>query len=389
MKTLIFITLLYCLIVGAIDLNVDLDISINDYNTDDNKTNCTCFLSCTDPILNPNLLQSVWFIDPVNGNDTRNGTTSASALKTYRELLNRWGCQEPILFQSTNITFLNDQPDFTDPVIFLGHILNGQVTFVGQLTNVGNGSFSSVIPKDRPVGQRWEITDGSIDWTSFIGYFLNDITADAWFWIDSQISSGTAMITQPMERASQVNANPAEVDSLAAHDNYAIYKPTKVYIVNFSPIADSGTASFMQNIWIIVPTPNQDISFTNQFTAYLEVRCDGLLSATGNQGNTFTNNWMGGGAIMLSAEVFGGSVGNVFESAGSTGSFILLDGDFSVNSFFHGWSGLIVVGVAYVAGDIDVPNINSLGASQMQLYITKNAYYGIAALWGYGALNVK
>ena len=36
----------------------------------------------------------------------------------------------------------------------------------------------------------------------------------------------------------------------------------------------------------------------------------------------------------------------------------------------------------------DIPNITSFGAGTGQVYVTNGAYYGIAALWGTGAINV-
>ena len=347
------------------------------------------------PVVNPNLLQSAWFIDPVHGNDANSGLTSATPIRTYKELLTRWGGMSPILPQSTTVTFLNDQPDFSDPVVFTGQMINdGILTITGQLTQVASGTFSSIVAKNRTTGQRWNVTDSSQSagfWTQWVGYLVNDTTANAWFWVDADLGSSTAVITEPLAQGSLNNPSPAFV-TINSSDNYVIYKPTKIYLINFSPVSISQYTSILSHIWIIGPSGlgGFDNTFTQTFTFMLESRCDTtynqLLGLSG-AGSTTTNSWLGGGENYASVFIFGGSVGTILASNAS-GASLLLDGDVAINAQFQSVQGLVIIGTAYWNGTIDIPNINSLGADTAQVYVTDNAYYGIAALWGAGAINV-
>lgn len=347
------------------------------------------------PVVNPNLLQPAWFIDPVNGNDANSGLTSATPIRTYKELLTRWGGTNPILPQSTTVTFLNDQPDFSDPVVFEGQMINdGILTFTGQLTQVASGTFSSIVTKNRSTGQRWNVTDSSKSanfWTQWVGYLVNDTTANAWFWVDSDLGSSTAVITEPLAQGSLTDSSPAFV-TINSGDNYVIYKPTKIYLINFSPISISQYTSELSHLWIIGPSGlgGYDNTFTQTYTFMLESRCDTtynqLLGLSGT-GSTATNCWLGGGEIYSSAYVFGGSVGTEFD-ASTSGASLLLDGDVAIDAPFQNLQGIVIVGTAFWNGDMDIPNISNVGGGNAQLYVTSHAYYGVAALWGAGAINV-
>jgi uncharacterized delta-60 repeat protein len=347
------------------------------------------------PVVNPNLLRAAWFIDPIDGNDANDGLTAITALRTYKELLSRWGGVDPILQQSTTVTFLNDQPDFSDPVEFSGHLINdGILTFTGQLTQVASGTFSSIVTKNRSTGQRWNVTDNlkpANFWQQWVGYLVHDTTADAWFWVDSNLGSSTAVITEPLAQGSINNPSPAFV-TISSGDNYIIYKPTKIYLVNFSPISISQFTSELSHIWIIGPSGlgGFDNTFTQTFTFMLESRCDttfNQLVGLSAAGSTTTNSWLGGGEIYTSAFIFGGSVGTEFANL-MPGSTLLLDGDVAIDAPLQNVQGTVIIGAAYWNGDMDIPNIFSLGAGTAQVYVTSNAIYGVAALWGSGAINV-
>src|SRR5579862_8109838 len=95
--------------------------------------------------------QTVWFIDPVAGNDANNGLTSATALKTIAALATLWkgtaGGGRPQLNPSTGttitITMLNNAPA-TDPLApILDVDLAGGMTLVIQGTGVAPSKTST------------------------------------------------------------------------------------------------------------------------------------------------------------------------------------------------------------------------------------------------------
>ena len=312
------------------------------------------------PVVNPNLLRAAWYIDPVNGNDANSGLTSATPIRTYKELLTRWGGGDPILPQSTTVTFLNDQPDFSDPVVFTGQMINdGILTFTGQLTQVASGTFSSIVAKNRSTGQRWNVTDSSQSadfWTEWVGYLVNDTTANAWFWVDADLGSSTAVITEPLAQGSLYNPSPAFV-TINSGDNYIIYKPTKIYLINFSPISISQYTSMLSHIWIIGPSGlgGFDNTFTQTFTFLLESRCDTTYNQLlGLSVAPVQQQPIPGLAVeksIASGFIFGGSIGTIM-ATNSPGTSLLLDGDVAINAAFQTVQGLVIIGTAFWNGYI-------------------------------------
>src|SRR5579872_1245038 len=61
------------------------------------------------------LTQAAWWIDPQAGSDSNTGVTSGTPLKTWAELVRRWGTNAPFLAQTTTVTFLSSQIPGTTP----------------------------------------------------------------------------------------------------------------------------------------------------------------------------------------------------------------------------------------------------------------------------------
>jgi hypothetical protein len=112
-------------------------------------------------VSNPSWTQATWFIDPSGSlgtsSDSADGLTSGSALRTWAQLVSRWGTYSPRLKQDTTITFVSDHTDDTDPVYFAPFveaqaqlILQGTLGSLQQLTA---STLGAVVPKNRPAGQ--------------------------------------------------------------------------------------------------------------------------------------------------------------------------------------------------------------------------------------------
>lgn len=260
--------------------------------------------------------QPVWFIDPVNGNDTTHtGITSGSALKTWRGLMNRWQCFPvgevgcPVLNQLTVVTFLTDQPDNTDPVLFQGVMGEGGSFFLtGTLTQVtwGSATLGAVTAKNRATGVLLQANLGQAV-TPAVGLLLKNTTHSGISWIDSA-ATNVATLTQPELPIPAPPVTPpqfgTEVNTYVITDAFTIQKPSKVYVQVFEPIAISGDNSFhsifswIEHVWVPDPHgPGGSPSQLNSNVFVYESRFDTFVYSAGNMNEStpvISNSWMNG-----------------------------------------------------------------------------------------------
>jgi hypothetical protein len=107
------------------------------------------------------LVQTAWFIDPVNGNDANAGDTAGTALRTDAERQRRWGAITRIVLPTT-VTYLSSPPT-TDKVNCNAIIYDGAgLLFQGTRTSVATGTFTAVTPINRGAQTPMSITDGAL-----------------------------------------------------------------------------------------------------------------------------------------------------------------------------------------------------------------------------------
>jgi len=124
--------------------------------------------------------QPSWFVDPANstGNasNANTGTTAGAPLLTYAEIVRRWGTTSPtIVSPITTITFLSNQPDFTDPINLSPILANGtSMVLAGQITPVISDVISVYTPRVRsPVSNLDSIQGtGILDFTPYKGMLV-------------------------------------------------------------------------------------------------------------------------------------------------------------------------------------------------------------------------
>jgi hypothetical protein len=329
---------------------------------------------------NPSWDEPAWFIDPVNGDDTHNsGTTSLLPLKTYKNgLLEKWRTTSPLLSQDTTVTFMTDQPDTSDPVVVLAQTGSGGFTLKGALQAVpgASGSFSAVVVKDRGTGVRWNVTDNTKAanfWAAFVGHIVHDTTADCYFWVEADLGGATAQVSEPMASAVG-NSQPAMVPA-ASGNAYQVLSPTRVNVVRFSPVTANGFDPVLQHIWAF---SSGDAMVADTSVQMTECRIDSF--------------WNGGFSVpsVANSYLLGVSLGGGYMVGGVItfllvvlqGGEVTIDGDILVDAPAMAVDGTLVVGAAFFANDIEVPNITSVGAANGALYVSDNAIYLVAALWG-------
>lgn len=343
------------------------------------------------PTSPPNVFNSwtvpAWFVDPVSGNDAADGTTSGTPVQHFAEIVKRWGTPTPLLRQDTTVTFLSDQPDFSDPVAISASVVGSTGTFTlrgGLTAQAGaSGTFTTVTPRNRATATRWTITDSSKTgafWTPFVGMLVHDTTADAWFCVTADLGGGSAEITEPMQSAVG-NPTPAYA-AIANGDAYQVFAPIKVNLVEFAVPTSSGNAPVVEHVWATGPS----FGILNAgFSFFSECRVDTLLSPASSESFLNAANSYLFGVESDGCTVVGGAI--VSELSVIWGAESVIDGDCVVLAPALAVEGTLVVGAGYFANALSVPNLGSLGGADGTLIVSGGAIYGTAAFWGPAALG--
>lgn len=172
--------------------------------------------------------QPVWYIDPINGLDTNNGLTPATALQTVAALAALWkgtvGGGRPIIFPSAGTTItihlLNDVPS-TDPLapILDVDIANGAALVIVGAANTpvhtGTILLAGTWSRTSANGQQ-TLTDAAVaNFGAFIGFgagtgmFFQDSTTNAVAWLYGPDTGSSSVGTIFIPYAPQVAAAPA------------------------------------------------------------------------------------------------------------------------------------------------------------------------------------
>jgi hypothetical protein len=193
------------------------------------------------------LIQASWFIDPSLGFDGYTGTNatftsgSTGPLKTWAEVVRRYGTNSPRLRQNTTFTFVSSHTDNTDPVYFTPFVENGaQITLQGSFgaaQQVGAGTLNVVTPKNRNTPQlltsSFTLGSGAVA----VGNAIVNSTHSSVAWVYKSLGGGVFAISQPMAPVVlPYDINPtAEVNTWTTGDTVTIYQPTQINIAVFNP----------------------------------------------------------------------------------------------------------------------------------------------------------
>lgn len=116
--------------------------------------------------------KSSWFVDPSNGSDEADGTTSTTACKTLVEVTRRMsGCT---LSQATTITLLGDAPDGDLPIFDPTITIGGSLTLKGVQSILATQTISLGTLWDPDNNKANEVTVTGFDWTPYIGRFVQN-----------------------------------------------------------------------------------------------------------------------------------------------------------------------------------------------------------------------
>ncbi|HTQ41663.1 MAG TPA: hypothetical protein VMI75_02825 [Polyangiaceae bacterium] len=105
------------------------------------------------------LSQATWFVDPVNGKDTNDGSTPATAIQSFAELSRRWGKGNVLTPAggTTTVTLLNSAPP-SDPLNFNVGLNGTTLAFVGTVLSETPLAVTAVRAKNRAANTPWALT---------------------------------------------------------------------------------------------------------------------------------------------------------------------------------------------------------------------------------------
>ncbi len=159
------------------------------------------------------LAQTVWYWDPVNGNDNNSGASATEAILTHEEFYHR-----TVGLRYTSSVIVNVLDDIPDQTFRVGHEAPS-VYYQAVLTPIGTGTITSRTALNKAGNQPWEITDSAIpaSWTAS-GYLHKYLVARngsgtvvGTAWIDKDLGAktvrmGPPSVTQPLLTAGSSTA---------------------------------------------------------------------------------------------------------------------------------------------------------------------------------------
>jgi hypothetical protein len=159
------------------------------------------------------ITQADFFIDAKTGNDTNNGGSPATALRSHEELAKRIKASGNLLtspvhstlgYKITTVNILTDLPE-GDPINLDGVVL-GQDVFLlykgGAASTVRSGTFTNVVAKDPATNQPFEVEDSAMSgtWTADLGRrvrITSGTRENAIMWVAKDLGSNRARVSDP------------------------------------------------------------------------------------------------------------------------------------------------------------------------------------------------
>lgn len=212
-----------------------------------------------------NLMQDTWHINAVTGNDSNDGLTSLSALKTVNELVNnRWngGFLNPVSKLVT--VFLDSDIPSTDPLETEKINVDEDVTllFKGNVfTPIFVGALTAATALNRGANQNPTITDVLAPWGANINSRIRNTTVgprlDSIAGIQIDLGAGVAQISQAWKTL-LAGTIPVflSAGSFVALDTYVIEALPKMTISSFGFGGKPGISSFQ---FPVIKTEDVDI----------------------------------------------------------------------------------------------------------------------------------
>ena len=338
------------------------------------------------------IAQTTWFIDPLAGNNEATGLTSGAALKSFAEIVRRYGTIEPSIGVAVTITVLTDMAPSDALTLRPIFTAAGSLRVQGTLVQVGTATIGVFTPKNRAAGTDNTITangQAGAFWTPFVGMTVHDTTSGAQFFVNADLGSATAEITEP---CTLPVSYPGSLHAIADGDALVIYRPTQIATPNASAVSATGAVlTFAQATLAGDLTSGNLVGVLGPNVEMLECAVDNLLVETQGQGVSeispllVSSSWFGAffgsgtftGTLSIASGAMNGS-GNFF----SDGS--ILDGDVLLPLRAH-IAGTITVGTAYFG---QWPT-NTLPIQTTAVVVLQSFDFGGPVAWGPATISVS
>lgn len=189
--------------------------------------------------------QTIWYIDNSTGNDTNNGLTSDTALKTHQELRKRLNTP---LYHNIDVYFIGNVTEKFDPSS-INTTDFFTVYYHGVRTQLATGTITTVQIYNSTTKDDGQITDSSKAnnfWAAYVGKLIvltSGANAGAWGWVAKDLGTKKCRFSPFWSDDSFYVIDPA------INDSYAIYDLTNV--------TNAITARCDGTVWF------KDLSFTN------------------------------------------------------------------------------------------------------------------------------
>ena len=263
-------------------------------------------------------VQSVWAIDPVNGNDANPGTVG-QPLKTAGAYFARMGGSDRPLTGLVTIELLNDLPS-SDPLILSSayltptaqvKVIDGNPNVLASGTLTGQVAFNSAAP---PSGQLQVVTDASrVSWSSFVGKVFkitSGAAAGATATIIEDIGGGSAHVSV-IGRTTPSNPSTYTAVAIQGNETYQVLERRSVgalIVDDFGPLAwwfGSSIAPPITLTGIKFPQATPQSTFWHEHGVIVANDCDVTGLNLMPNARLYANNCYSSGAVLTGIGIQG------------------------------------------------------------------------------------
>ena len=358
--------------------------------------------AAADPVPAP-LSVGDWYIDGLSlgapCSDDSQGLSSASPVCRLTSITSQWDTNDPHLAQLVRIHVISallTDPFVVNPTLLYDH---GSLLIQGTIQQVATATIGTFTPQNRTLHVTNKITasgQSGAYWAPYVGAFVNDTTAGAWFWIEKDLGSAQAQITTPFTQATATSLVPwvsITYVTIANGDSLVLYSLPNV---NCKNIGVSDVYSGINNKAAVnrircAPTGGNDV-IRNMIVSESRISSSPVMDM--NEATYVGNNFFDG-PTNINAQVVGGAfVGNYhpcFSNASQRPAIEpSLDGDVLLDFglSFH-YAGVLTMGRVYFGpGVVTDPDLERPSVIQIGTYDTPGWYFADSELWGPGSVEL-
>lgn len=294
--------------------------------------------------------------------------------------VHRWDTYTPTLPAQVTETFLSAQPSpwTTDPVVPIQNL--SIIGIPSQIATATVGTFSARVRNSSATNRITAAGQSGSYWSAYVGDLVRDTTANAVFWVERDLGSATAQITEPVtpyvDAVTAVNSLPIPYVAIASGDSLSIDSLPEINCARSPQGIVFNAGVFHVQCAPFSFSPVSGTPFGSGSLSIAESRLSGYV--TGVDAAFIVNSFVDSSSFYdANAQVFAGALDGHFPTLES-GS--LLTGDVLVDSGTGAHAlGRITIARAYLSA----PGIDSDGGSVVSIGTYDGpVWYPDNSLWG-------